>query len=130
MLASENNLVLKNSGEDRRQETSKMAGRQAQAWRGPTCSLSGLTITRYLSHAIATMVREDMKTATHGKTFTIRHMKSTFGRAQDMLNPSTTVRGMERAIMMSDIERLNMKIFLAVLVSLLLQQRLSSYPRV
>ena len=76
------------------------------------------------------MVREDMKTATHGKTFTIRHMRSTFGRVQDMLNPSTTVRGMERAIMMSDIARLNMKMFLAVLVSLLLQQRLSSYLRV
>ena len=118
-------LVLKKMKEERRQERRKMAGRAAQACLGPTWSLSGQRMTRYLSPAMAIIVREDMNTATQGKVFTRRHSGMRGGSVQDMLNPSTRVRGMDRAIMMSDIAKLKMKIFRAVRDSFLLNERYS-----
>ena len=113
-------FVLKKMKEERRQERRKMAGRAAQACRGPTWSLSGQRMTRYLSPAMAIIVRDDMKTATQGNVFTRRHRGRTGGSVQDMLKPSTRVRGMEAAIMMSQIARLKIKIFRAVRDSFLL----------
>ena len=113
-------FVLKKMKEERRQERRKMAGRAAQACLGPTWSLSGQRMTRYLSPAMAIIVRDDMKTATQGNVFTRRQRGRTGGSVHDMLNPSTRVRGMEAAIMMSQIARLKIKIFRAVRDSFLL----------
>ena len=113
-------FVLKKMKEERRQERRKMAGRAAQACLGPTWRLSGQRMTRYLSPAMAIIVRDDMKTATQGNVFTRRHRGRTGGSVQDMLKPSTRVRGMEAAIMMSQIARLKIKIFRAVRDSFLL----------
>ena len=118
-------LVLKKMMEERRQERRKMAGRAAQACLGPTWSRSGQRMTRYLSPAMAIIVRDDMKTATQGNVFTSRHSERKGGSVQDMLNPSTRVRGMDRAIMMSEMARLKMKIFRAVRDSFLLNKRYS-----
>ena len=118
-------LVLKKMMEERRQERRKMAGRAAQACLGPTWSRSGQRMTRYLSPAMAIIVRDDMKTATQGNVFTSRHSERKGGSVQDMLNPSTRVRGMDRAIMMSEIAKLKMKIFRAVRDSFLLNERYS-----
>ena len=53
-------LVLKKMMEERRQERRKMAGRAAQACLGPTWSRSGQRMTRYLSPAMAIIVRDDI----------------------------------------------------------------------
>ena len=70
---------------------------------------------------MATMVSEDMKTATQGKILTIQQRARLVGKVQDRLKPSMIVRGMDRAIMMSEMLRFSMKMFLAVLLSFLLQ---------
>ena len=78
-------FVLKKMKEERRQERRKMAGRAAQACRGPTWSLSEQRMTRYLSPAMAIIVRDDMKTATQGNVFTRRHRGRTGGRLATLL---------------------------------------------
>ena len=67
------------------------------------------------------IVKEDMKTARQGRIFTILQRGRRRGRVQDMLRPSTRVRGREQTVRMSDIARWKIKIFLAVLVSFLLK---------
>ena len=69
---------------------------------------------------MATMVREDMNTAMQGKILTIQQRARLLGKVQDRLKPSMMVRGMDRAIMRSDMLRFSMKMFLAVLLSFLL----------
>ena len=105
------------------QERMKMAGSAAQACLGPTWRLSGQRMTRYLSPAIAIKLRDDMNTATQGNVFTSWHRGSRGGSVQDMLNPSTRVRGMDRAIMMSEMARLKMKMFRAVRDSFMLNKK-------
>ena len=47
--------------------------------------------------------------------------KRELGRFHVLVRPSMTVKGMERAIKRSDMARLKMKMFLAVLISFLLR---------
>ena len=61
-----------------------------------------------------------MKTATQGKILTKKQRGRLVGKAQDICRPSMIVRGIDRAIIRSEMLRFNMKIFLAVLLSFLL----------
>ena len=72
---------------------------------------------------MAMIVREDMKAATHGKVLTNLHKIKFFGRTHDISNPSTMVRGIEHAINRSETAKLKIKVSLAVLLPLFLQEK-------
>ena len=131
-------------GKARRREMMTMTGYRRAAPTVLTWRLCDLTMNLYLSNAMAMLVREDMYTATQGNVLTNLHQLSNRckimylvtqflvsylllfylqkwidgAKFQDLLTASIKVKGIERVKKRSERARLNIRTFLAVLISL------------